>query len=518
MWDTLHEKLDGAASRAGRTMIARQFNQSKPEANQPIQSYMAKLLQYRRRLAGTEQAISDEAFSSHLISTLPMIFNSIVDIVLHQAEGYTVENLISKVVEAEATLQTRTKKQGSLNTSLTSGSALFASQEYSPHRSNQGKRFPNRMSGRYSYRENQRRRTGQQAVATCWYCGVRGHKESECRTKKRATPFSHRRRLESNGSSAAVSVTRVQALVTMRGKVSACQEWVIDSGATPHICHSRSSFYQLAGLSKLISIILGDGSEIFVYERGKIRLNLTSVYSIDISAIYVPSFSISLLSIGQLSTTYSVTFIKTTCYLHSHAAGSTNEQIELAGFTNGLYRMKAQVTSQTPSRVKIFTAAGSTKPTLELWHQRFGHIGQSSLRLALGESLPKSNASTLVPTCEPCILGKQHQNIIRTPVPPVSSPFELIHSDICGPIAVPSFSGQKYFVVYIDDYSRRAWVYFVKSKESLVFVTGRGGAGFHLVTPPLLRPGVNSLPFLPAPYDTGPWPGCGAGRVFYFPR
>jgi len=83
-----------------------------------------------------------------------MIFNSFVDIVLHQAEGYTVENLISKVVEAEATLQTRTKEQGSLNTSLTSGSALLASQEYSPDRSNQGKRFPNRMSGRYGYRGN----------------------------------------------------------------------------------------------------------------------------------------------------------------------------------------------------------------------------------------------------------------------------------------------------------------------------------------------------------------------------
>ena len=57
-----------------------------------------------------------------------------------------------------------------------------------------------------------------------------------------------------------------------------------------------------------------------------------------------------------------------------------------------------------------------------------------------------------------------------------------------------------------------------RDDSPLVFVTGRGGAGFHFVTPPLLRPGVNSSPFLPAPYDTGPWPGCGAGRVFYFPR
>jgi len=148
-----------------------------------------------------------------------MIFNSFVDIVFHLGDGYTVENRISKVVEAEATLQTRTKEQGSLNTSLTSGSALFASQEYSPHRINQAKCFPNRMSGQYSYRGNQRRRTRRQGVATCRYCGLRGHKESKCRTKKRPTLFSLSRRLESNGSSAAVSVSRVQALVTMRGKV-----------------------------------------------------------------------------------------------------------------------------------------------------------------------------------------------------------------------------------------------------------------------------------------------------------
>ena len=55
-------------------------------------------------------------------------------------------------------------------------------------------------------------------------------------------------------------------------------------------------------------------------------------------------------------------------------------------------------------------------------------------------------------------------------------------------------------------------------QSTVVFVAGRGGAGFHFVTWPLLRPGVNSLPFLPTPYNTGPWPGCGAGRVFYFPR
>ena len=57
----------------------------------------------------------------------------------------------------------------------------------------------------------------------------------------------------------------------------------------------------------------------------------------------------------------------------------------------------------------------------------------------------------------------------------------------------------------------------VMSKGALVVVTGRGCAGFHFVTPPLCRLRVNSLPLCLALYDTGPWPGYGAGRIFYFP-
>jgi len=81
-------------------MLARQFNQSKPNPTDRIQKYFSKLLQLRRTLAGTEQAITDQAFASHLISILPVPFHSFVDIILHQPDGYTMENRISKVIEA----------------------------------------------------------------------------------------------------------------------------------------------------------------------------------------------------------------------------------------------------------------------------------------------------------------------------------------------------------------------------------------------------------------------------------
>ena len=44
---------------------------------------------------------------------------------------------------------------------------------------------------------------------------------------------------------------------------------------------------------------------------------------------------------------------------------------------------------------------------------------------------------------------------------------QLVHSDLCGPLLAFSFSGFKYFLTFIDDYSRRTWVYFLKLKSEV---------------------------------------------------
>jgi hypothetical protein len=45
-------------------------------------------------------------------------------------------------------------------------------------------------------------------------------------------------------------------------------------------------------------------------------------------------------------------------------------------------------------------------------------------------------------------------------------PLQLVHSDLCGPLSSPSFSGCKYLLTFIDDFSRRTWVYFLKLKSN----------------------------------------------------
>ncbi len=45
-----------------------------------------------------------------------------------------------------------------------------------------------------------------------------------------------------------------------------------------------------------------------------------------------------------------------------------------------------------------------------------------------------------------------------------TKPLEIVHSDVCDPMRTTSLGGARYFVTYIDDFSRKVWVYSLKSK------------------------------------------------------
>ena len=70
--------------------------------------------------------------------------------------------------------------------------------------------------------------------------------------------------------------------------------------------------------------------------------------------------------------------------------------------------------------------------------------------------------------CECCILGKQTREAFpQDKVWRASKPLELIHSYVCGPIRTPSIGGSLYMLTFIDDFSRKTWVYFLKTKSEV---------------------------------------------------
>lgn len=69
-------------------------------------------------------------------------------------------------------------------------------------------------------------------------------------------------------------------------------------------------------------------------------------------------------------------------------------------------------------------------------------------------------------TCECCILEKQHQEIFLKGVAyRVKQPLDLVHTDLCGPMRTQPICESCYFLIFIDDYSRKTWVYFLKKKS-----------------------------------------------------
>ena len=70
--------------------------------------------------------------------------------------------------------------------------------------------------------------------------------------------------------------------------------------------------------------------------------------------------------------------------------------------------------------------------------------------------------------CFSCVLRKHHRDSFDKRASwHASVPLELVHSDLCGPLLSASFSGFKYFLTFIDDYSRCTWVYFLKLKSEV---------------------------------------------------
>ncbi|KAI3729740.1 hypothetical protein L6452_18405 [Arctium lappa] len=104
-----------------------------------------------------------------------------------------------------------------------------------------------------------------------------------------------------------------------------------------------------------------------------------------------------------------------------------------------------------------------------LGHNLFG-IGQlcdKGLELVRGKlvkGLPelKYEREYLCATCEK---GKMKRAAHKpNPEPSTSSPLELLHMDLCGPMRTQSLGGKKYVLVIVDDYSRYTWVKFLRSK------------------------------------------------------
>ena len=108
------------------------------------------------------------------------------------------------------------------------------------------------------------------------------------------------------------------------------------------------------------------------------------------------------------------------------------------------------------------------KTTASIWHQRLGHPSATILKkLAPSLSLQGASSSQF---CESCQLAESCKLPFSISESTTSKPLELIHSDVWGPAPLLSQSGFKYYVLFVDDFSRYTWLFPIHCKSEVFSV------------------------------------------------
>lgn len=292
-------------------------------------------------------------------------------------------------------------------------------------------------------------------VVRCYYCNKLGHLQSQCYTKRREegqASFAQENEEEYEETDDALFMAYTNH------KIDPSTIWFLDSGCSNHMTGHKEQFVTLDESFKH-QVKLGDNKMIQVEGKGTVSV-LTATGMKNVQNVYfIPKLSQNLLSIGQLTDNgYFVVFDGKTCTIKEKTSDQLVVKVEMAA--NKLFPLE-----MTTVMDRALIAKG-TKIS-DLWHQRYGHLNESSLKL-LGhkEMVYGIPAIDEVEFCEGCVYGKQSRiSFPKNQSRKTENILEVVHTDLCGPMKTTSLGGSKYFLLFTDDFSRRSWIYFLKAKS-----------------------------------------------------
>ncbi|WVY93468.1 hypothetical protein V8G54_032556 [Vigna mungo] len=231
------------------------------------------------------------------------------------------------------------------------------------------------------------------------------------------------------------------------------ESWVLDSGASFHATSQKELFenYVPGNLGK---VYLGNEQSCEIIGKGMVKIKLNgSVWELK-NVRHIPDLTKNLISVGQLASEGYTTIFHGDDWKISKGAMT----IARGKKSGTLYK--------TAGACHLIAVAANENPNL--WHQRLGHVSEKGMKIMHSKGKLPGLQSVEIDMCEDCILGKQKRVSFQTSRrTPKKDKLELIHSDVWGPTTVPSVGGKQYFVTFIDDHSRKVWVYFLKHKSEV---------------------------------------------------
>lgn len=235
--------------------------------------------------------------------------------------------------------------------------------------------------------------------------------------------------------------------------------WYLDTRASNHMTGDKTKFRELNQMIQG-AVRFGNGSKVRIQGRGSIAFKCKNGKQRMLKEVYyIPDLCSNIISLGQLAEGGDEIQIKDPFLWVYDVAGKLLMKVQRS--QNRLYKILL-------NEVSPECLLGETCESTWLWHARMGHVNFDTLKSMSDKKLvggmPKISKPTQV--CEGCLVGKQ----TRRPYPLQSNyrakmRLEIVHGDLCGPITPPTPSGNQYFMLLVDDYTRAMWVYLMKTKD-----------------------------------------------------
>jgi len=416
-----------------KSVLYKQLYRMKKEQGQSMMEFVNSFVDKVEQLEDAGIKLPEELTSVILLNSLPSDYENFCVAMESRDNIPTIDFLKAKLVEEEARRidQDDCKAHNSENTALM---------------------INNKSSIKNTKNSDIKHVKGYKFTGKCYKCNKIGHKSAECKSKSK-------RHMGNNVQDAMFACARYAGPQKLT-------QWRLDSGATSHMCHEETKFCEL-DTNKMCDVFTA--TEHSVESRGvgdikmKVRLNDNKLNDIKLKgAMLVPHFKSNLLSVSRMTDNgYTVTF-KKDCAFVNRPNGSTALVAKRQG---QLYIVDETDQSQ------VLTARSLEDDNLLRWHQRFGHLNVKDLQKLKSHDLVtglKVKCSTMKLNCEVCNKCKIHQLPYKTSTKRENERLGLVHSDICGPMNVPSLGGARYFVTFIDDMSRYTEVIMLKKRSEVI--------------------------------------------------
>jgi transposase InsO family protein len=246
------------------------------------------------------------------------------------------------------------------------------------------------------------------------------------------------------------------------------ESWYLDTGCSNHMTGhkswlinydaSRSSTIRFADGRTLKSEGVGD-----VLIKGK---NGNQALITDV--LYVPDMKSNLLSMGQLvEKGFTMTLGNNEMKVYNG-----DKKLILCAPLSQSRTFQVQFTASTSHCL----ASEAIHDAAWLWHLRYGHLNFQSLNNLKNHKMVSGLPDIRVPKemCRNCLVGKQaRKSFVDHIAMRAKNKLDVVHTDVCGPFETESLGGNRYFVSFVDEYSRMMWIYLIKTKDEVLSVFQR---------------------------------------------